>query len=386
VFFTTLILILFRGYIFEYIAKGIEFFPYILIGLLIVSINPVFGIVQTIHQAKQEANKYTKWNFAYFVVNASTILTALVVLNTGIIGLFVAQLFTTLLFGFASLFFIYRNYGFYFKLNELKVALKYAVPLVPHSLSGWTLDLVDRLFINNLKSTASVGIYNIGYSISQVLSFMVSAVHQAFNPWFMENLAKDEYSKKIPKVIELIISVYCLIALGISLFGKEILGLFIQKNFSEAWTVIPFISFSYVFVGLYYFMGYSIMFDVRKSKFINVPTFLSAIVSIILNIFLIPVWGIMGAGVSTLSTYFISSLISYFVAMRVGIMSISILKVYGTIFFYFMILAVLFLENQMGGFAFFGLKLMVISIILIFELLLKKTLLIELFKVIRFTK
>lgn len=364
---TSLVLILFKNIVFDFLAHGINFFPYILIALMIVTFQPIFGIVQTLHQAKQEASRYTIWNFIYFAVNALTILSSLIVLNGGFLGLLLSQLFTTTIFMVFSLINIYKEYGFSISKADLKVALNYCVPLLPHSMSGWIIDMVDRLLLNNMKSTSSVGFYNIGYSISQVLSFVVSAIHQAFNPWFMQNLNNIQYRDKISRIVEMIIWFYMLIALTLSLFGYEILKLLVHPSYVSSWSVIPFISFSYVFIGAYYFFGYLLMYDINRARYINIATFFSAGVNFGLNIILIPLLGIIGTAFTTLFTYILSSIITYHYAKKNEAVKFNVIKIYLIICFGLLILPVLLLHDHLDYWIFLLLKIFLLLLaVLIF--------------------
>src|SRR5690606_2615851 len=71
-------------------------------------------------------------------------------------------------------------------------------------------------------------------------------------------------------------------------------------EYHEAWKVIPFICFAFVFHGVYYFFIAPLFYDLegRGNRIIPFITISTAILNIALNYFFIPLYGIIGAGIS----------------------------------------------------------------------------------------
>jgi len=65
------IFIIFRSVLIEPFAGGVDFFPYIFLGMISITLNPIYTIFQTTLQAKEESRKYASNNLAYFLVNLS---------------------------------------------------------------------------------------------------------------------------------------------------------------------------------------------------------------------------------------------------------------------------------------------------------------------------
>ena len=56
------------------------------------------------------------------------------------------------------------------------------------------------LFLNGLKSTASVGIYNVGFQFGNILGIIISAITQAYSPWYFQKI-KNLNSKNREEII-----------------------------------------------------------------------------------------------------------------------------------------------------------------------------------------
>ena len=76
----------------------------------------------------------------------------------------------------------------------------------------------------------------------------------------------------------------------------------VSESFREVWQVIPILSFAFVFHGVYFFF-INILF-VKDTGWVFLVTLGAMIVDIILNVWLVPIWGFWGAGVACFMTYF----------------------------------------------------------------------------------
>ncbi|RKN82767.1 lipopolysaccharide biosynthesis protein [Ulvibacterium marinum] len=290
-------------YLLDPFLDNVTFFPYMLLGMVSVLFNPIFAIYQTILQAKQRGKEYGKNNLFFFLTNLTFILIGVVVLRLGAKGVIGALSLTNIIFCALTVV-RYRN-EFSFGVDKffLKQALNYSLPLVPHSLSGVATAIIDRLFINHLLSTSITGIYTLGSTFGGIIFLISSGVNQAFVPWF-NGLVKMNNHEKIPRVAELLVLCYCLVALGISFFGKEVIAWVTPEEYHDAWLVLPFISFAFVYHGVYYFFSAPLFYNIEKngSRVLPLFTISAAILNMILNYFLIIKYGMVGASGATLIT------------------------------------------------------------------------------------
>ena len=53
--------------------------------------------------------------------------------------------------------------------EKLRETLKYSIPLIPIALAGWLYSMIDKIFLNNLISTASAGLntYKLGIALNE---------------------------------------------------------------------------------------------------------------------------------------------------------------------------------------------------------------------------
>ena len=71
-------------------------------------------------------------------------------------------------------------------------ALRFNIPLLPHYLSMNVLSSSDRIMIGNMVGTSEVGIYNLAYSISLIMTMFNNALLQTIEPWIYRKLKENK--------------------------------------------------------------------------------------------------------------------------------------------------------------------------------------------------
>ncbi|SEK77444.1 Membrane protein involved in the export of O-antigen and teichoic acid [Aquimarina amphilecti] len=313
-FVVTGIIFLGRKWLLLPFLENVDFFPFMALGLVSVIFNPCYAIYQSSLQARQEGVRFGKNNAIFFLVNIILLLTSVILLDMGAKGVLGSLAITNIIFFIYTLSRFRKDITFGIDVDILKKSLKYAFPLIPHTLSGVTTMLIDRIIINKLLNTSLVGIYSIGNNFGSIVFLIASGINQAFVPWFNQKI-KDNDQKSIPEIAKLLIVFYSVIALGLSFFSKEVIMLITPKAYHASWIVIPCISFAFVYHGVYYFFASALFYDIqgRGNRIIPVFTILAAAINIVLNITLIPRYGIFGAAVATLISKFLLSVsLSFF--------------------------------------------------------------------------
>jgi len=258
-------------------------------------------------QAQQNSIHYGINTLSNFVVNTGLIILFVAVLKRGVIGVLEANLIT------AVLYFIYVAIAYIpkLKLNLKKEyvvpAYKYSLPLVPHLLAGWSTGLLDRLLINGMRGEGDTGLFSVGKQFSSILSTLTNAVNTAFSPWLFESNNNKRYDD-IRIVGSLAVLAYSIIAFIISLFSPEILQFMVTEEFRGVWTIIPVLSFAMVLNGIY-FIFVDVLF-INKTNLVFIVSISTLVLNIVLNLLLIPKFGIEGSAWACFISYFIKSIIS----------------------------------------------------------------------------
>lgn len=328
----------FHKFLLQPLAKGVDFYPYIFLGLISITLNPIYSIFQCTLQTEQKGKKYGLNNISYFIVNLVLTIIFVVFFKLGAKGILLSASVTD------TIFFIYTLIEFIPKVKltinkkYLLDSLRYSLPLLPHSLAGWTMAMIGRLFLNGMQATSVVGLYNIGYQFGNIINILTTAVNQAYVPWFFQKMDNGkEERQNIIEFAEYAIVAYGFLAMCMSLFGQDIVRIMVSKNFREGWKVIPLISFAYVFNGIYYFFVNPLFYNKNGTKFIPIGTFTSALLNAVFNYILIPQYGMIGSALASLISMILSSFLILVIMLKIEKISFNWRKIYSITFFFLLI-------------------------------------------------
>jgi len=105
-----------------------------------------------------------------------------------------------------------------------------------------------------------------------------------------------------------------IIALALSFFSKEVFHIMISDTFREGWKVVPLLANAFVFHSLYIFFVAPVFAE--SSKLVPIISISSALTNIALNFLFIPHWGFLGAGVASLVSMIVLSIMSFVIGKR----------------------------------------------------------------------
>lgn len=326
------VLLLGREYIFPIIGEGVAFYPYMLIAIGMAFFSSIFQLFQTLQQTKQEGWKYSVVQILYLLLNNGISVLLLVVFKLRaegiILGTLIADIVMTI-YVFSSL---RKRIHFGISKEIVKDAFGFSWPIFLHALFGWAMGSINKLILNNLVSIDTVGIYTIGFTIAGIVNMVTVALNRSYTPWFFEKMKKEKRNNEdIVIFSEFIVLMYSIVALIISLFGREVIALVLSKSYFDSWRVIPFLSFGYVFNGVYFFFVNIFNYQKKSVKLVPLYTLLSALLNTGFNYLLIPRFGIIGSALSSLLAMFLLSLITYFGSKRLLNIKYNYLRLLGLI-------------------------------------------------------
>lgn len=214
-------------------------------------------------------------------------------------------------------FFFYemkRGKTFYSK-KFWKYALISNLPLIPHYLSMTVLGSSDRIMIGSMCGTAQAGIYNLSYSISQIMTMFNTALLSTMDPWLYKKI-KENQIKSMSKVAYMSFVGIAALNLLLMAFAPEIISIFAPKEYYEAVWIIPPVAMSVYFTFLYNFFAV-FEFYFNQTKLITLATTIGAILNIILNYIFIEIFGYQAAGYTTLVCYILFAVFHYVFMIRI---------------------------------------------------------------------
>jgi O-antigen/teichoic acid export membrane protein len=200
--------------------------------------------------------------------------------------------------------------------SDVSMSLAYGLPLIPHSLSAWAMNFVDRLLLESRVPLAELGLYTLGYQLGVAMLVLVSSINMAWSPYYYNLMTRQANAERVVRqVSSLYVAVIGGICLVVALFSREIVQLLAPPTYLSAARYAPLILFSYLLEGYYYFVVMPLFFY-KKTSWIPLITFSAALVNIVLNLWWIPRWGALGSAWATFVAFLVALLIAYVLGRR----------------------------------------------------------------------
>lgn len=305
----------FHKYLVDPFIGEVEFYPYVVIGLANTIITPLYLLFQASLQARQEALHYSINTLSNFFVHVGLAVLFIAVFKMGALGMLLANVSTALIFFVYVLIMYVPKIKMGIDKQIAKEAFGYSLPLLPHQISMWSAGTIDRLFLNGYKGKAATGVYSVGQQFGNVVGTIAYSVNQAFVPWFYQMVEKGKEGwRKIEQMGLVSVIGYSLIAFTISLFAPEILRVMVSEGFRDAWKIMPLLNFAFVYHGVYFFF-INILF-IKNTGQVFFVTLSAMVIDVVLNILLVPIWGVWGCSVAFFVTYLSRSIVALVLSRR----------------------------------------------------------------------
>ena len=126
--------------------------------------------------------------------------------------------------------------------------------------------------------------------------------HGAWAPLVMKSFRDDDAQSNFRLVFEYYLFATLMILVVLSLFSEEILLLLTTEEFSDGYVVVPLLILSTVLASIAGYFTYGIQIR-KKSQYRLYINLFAVAINCLLNLALIPAYGIIGAGLATCGSY-----------------------------------------------------------------------------------
>lgn len=294
-------------------------FFYYLIFILILDTVTIIPFAYL--RLERKSKKFALIRLVNIVVNLLLNLFFFIKLKWGMESIFVANLIASLLNLVLLAPDILQNLVLKIDKEYLRKMFWFGVPYLPASLSATIVQVINRPMVEKLTDYETLGVFSASYKLGTLMMLVVMMFQFAWQPFFLTN-AKEKNAKEIfAKVLTLFLLFTSLLWIVISLFIDDVMkmklfGISIyQERYQDGLVIVPIILLGYLFNGIYYNFQAGIYIE-EKTKYFPIVTGAGAIVNVVANLLLIPVWGIMGAALATLASYIVMAYGLYYYSQK----------------------------------------------------------------------
>lgn len=231
---------------------------------------------------------------------------------------FIASLITILL-----LWREFIDFRFSFDFQKFKPVLIYAYPLLIMGLAGAINQTADRLmltkilpegFYAGLTSDDAFSIYANVYKLSIFMLLVVQAYRYAADPFFFSK-AEDKNSPSMLALATKWFTIACILIWVAVSINIDLISLILGKNYRSGIIVVPILLLANLFLGVY--QNISMWFKLSdKTHFGTYFTIIGMVITVILNIILIPILGYVGCAITFAISSFIMMVLCYYYGQK----------------------------------------------------------------------
>ncbi|MEJ2883713.1 flippase [Pedobacter sp. GR22-6] len=195
-----------------------------------------------------------------------------------------------------------------FNLQRAKSLLKQSFPLILSAVMVSIYMKIDTVMIKPLVGSVEVGIYSAAAKISEAWYFIPTAIVTSVFPAIINARKTDleRYHKRLINLYDLLVYISLPVALFISFFGSDIIHLIFGDKYNGAGPMLSI----HIWSGIFVFLGSASSQYLLAEGYTSISfqrTALGALANILLNLWLIPLYGGMGASIATLIACFLSA-------------------------------------------------------------------------------
>ncbi len=245
-------------------------------------------------------------------INLALTITFIAFYDMGVMGALIATLISTIITVIINILYLSKFIKLQFNFQLLKQAFKYSLPIIPHALGGFLFMTSDVIILEKYVPTALIGLYVLSNKFARIFEHLLMAVNNALLPNF-HRLAKlniNDCAKTFNDVYGLFLLFKLYFGLSFIFLFEFILSIFVSETFYGCKDFFYILIFAYIFRGLYFFCAYPLFFQ-KRTGIICISTLISGLTNLILNLYYIPIYGVISAAYSTLIANILVALICF---------------------------------------------------------------------------
>ncbi|MCK0769386.1 oligosaccharide flippase family protein [Chromohalobacter canadensis] len=212
-------------------------------------------------------------------------------------------------------------------LPDLKPLLSYGLPLTATFALGFVVSSSDRFLLAALLNNEAVGIYTAGYDlVAHVIDLLLMTVNLAGYPLVvraLEQRGREAAREQLDRNGGLLLLIGIPVTLGFIVLAPQIVALMLGGAFHEGATqLVPWVALG-VFMSCIRAFHFDLAFQLSEKTLYQVwINGGAALINVVLNLLLIPAFGLMGAAYATVIAYGVALALSVLLGRRLFAVSL----------------------------------------------------------------
>lgn len=262
-----------------------------------------------------EALQYSALTFARSAGTTILRLVLVVGWSYGVAGLYAADLLVTL----ALLPVLWRwtrpLVTTAFSWTELRIALRFGLPRLPHGLAQQAFDYGNRLLLTRYVPLAEAGVYQNGATLGTGVKFFLAAFETAWAPFYYSAAKAPDGRVVLAKMTTYVMAVLVLLVAATTAVSADLVLLMLGGEYVKAIPIVPVVAVAFAFQGLYLLTSIGLNLS-SQTQYYAVSTFIAAAVGLLTGSLLIPRLGALGAAYAVLASFMTQAVVALILARR----------------------------------------------------------------------
>ena len=191
-------------------------------------------------------------------------------------------------------------------LRDMKGYFFFIFPTIPALFSDWVSNNSDRYFIVHFGGLTEVAIYNTAYLLAQLVMIPVIPINKVLLPTlvrFWEQKRVDQAGIFLAATLKYYLLVGIPAAFGLTALAGSVFPLLATQEFvSLGAKLIPILASGMLLYGASYIIML-IFYVSDKTRYVGGLSLFAGLVNLLLNVWIVPLWGSLGAAVTSFVSY-----------------------------------------------------------------------------------
>ncbi|MGI6117386.1 MAG: lipopolysaccharide biosynthesis protein [Bilifractor sp.] len=205
-------------------------------------------------------------------------------------------------------------------LKYWKYALVIALPYIPHLLSMYLLNNMDKVMIRQICGSEDVALYSLAYNCGMIITILNTSLNSAFGPWLAERLHDRDY-RATRKISVPYVAAFSALSIGAVLLTPELLYILGGKSYMSAVYVMPPVA-----AGCLLQFAYGLYVNVeqynKKTVWMAFASGGAALLNFVLNFIFIRKFGYVAAAYTTYAGYLFLLIVHVLVVRKIGMQDV----------------------------------------------------------------
>jgi O-antigen/teichoic acid export membrane protein len=285
------------------------------LALCAMFFSSIVEIALVYERMLNRARFYLAYSLVTLVVTLSLNIVLIGVVHLAVLGFVISKLVVAIGGCAYLLYRVWREVGSSFSRGLAGALARFGAPLIVSGGSYFAIHFSDRLFLAHV-SKADVGVYSLTYTFAFLISVVIGdSFTKVWGVSFYAYASGDGWQDRLVEIGRWLIFVLGASAMGISLFGRDVLILMVPPSYYPPVLMLPVLVFGYFLREVGDFFNSTLLIGIG-SGLVGRIAVAGAVINLLLNAALIPVYGIWGAAWATFGTWALYCAVCWIYAWR----------------------------------------------------------------------